>query len=126
MSGPTITQVDAAVRAALAEARGPLPRPGEPEIFAGRLLSVREVARLSGATKEVRIAPGTVVTPLARDELKRRGVSLRFISQHDIPRENQAGTWGFAIEAETAPATVLRRVLLADADSWIELAGGAI
>ena len=41
---------------------------------------------------------GTVVTPLARDLLKRRGIGLRFVSRAEAERVGNAGEWGFAIE----------------------------
>ena len=45
-------------------------------IFADRLLSLRHAEAIAdGAAREVRVAPGTVITPLARDWLKRNGVT---------------------------------------------------
>lgn len=121
-NAPTIPQVEAAVRAVLAErhrARS-VSEPGV-DVFAGRLLSERHVQDLDGTIRTLRLAPGTVVTPLARDLLKRRGVEVRFIHQSATRRGEEAGEWGFAIEVETGIAASLRRALLSDAESWSEL-----
>src|SRR4051812_13628462 len=62
-----IAEVDRAVRSVLAELRRePTPALPRAEVFADQLLSLRHVERLAAGTREVRIAPGTVVTPLAR------------------------------------------------------------
>src|SRR4051794_28741496 len=100
MNGPTIAEVDAAVRAVLAGQSARAIPQGDP-IFAGRLLRLADAEGLAGRGRVVRVAPGTVVTPLARDHLKRHGVELRFVSQGEVNRLRNPGEWGFAIEVES-------------------------
>ncbi len=123
-------EVNAAVLAVLAEWSRPLgrggtvtapdaERPAQPEVFADRLLSVRQAEGLVDRG-EVRILPGTVVTPLARDLLKRRGVAVRVVSGREAiaARTSDQGEWGFALESARHPglAAALRR-------HWLEAAG---
>ena len=130
-------EVNAAVLAVLAEwtrppggkGNGRIPaRPGRHEIdvFADRLLGVRQ-AEAWGDRSEIRILPGTVVTPLARDFLKRRGVDVRVVAGREatLARGQRRGEWGFAIESTRHAGLVasLRRQWL-DAD-WCEIAAGA-
>ena len=129
--GPTLLDVDAAVRAVLAEMFPVRPRLGlsrEPrkpgiESFAGTLVSLKQVEILSPKIVELLIAPGTVVTPLARDLLKRRGVSIRFVARSEVARAGNLGEWGFAIESEINRGLLeaLRRGLLEGPESWFEV-----
>ena len=83
-----------------------------PEVYADRLLGVRQAEGLA-ARGEVRILPGTVVTPLARDLLRRRGVAVRVVSGREaiLARTREQGEWGFAIDSPRQPglAEALRR-----------------
>src|SRR4051794_14720094 len=119
---PTIAQVDAAVRAVLAQRRpsAPADRP-----FVGKLLGLRHVEALPAETRDVAIAPGTVVTPLARDLLKRRGIATRLVSEHELGRSQGRGEWGFVIEDDSGLASALRRGLLGD-DDWAEVGSDAL
>lgn len=110
MNEPTIRQVDEAVRAVLG---GIELHDG---VFAGRLLGLKHVGALAGSN-EVRIAPGTVVTPLARDELKRLGIAVRVVAEG----EARCGEWGFAVEIESGLTAALRRALLEGPASWREV-----
>ena len=128
--GPSLPEVDAAVRAVLADLFAPT-RPGSAtngrrpatadDVFAGRLLSLREAERLSEGLRAVRVAPGTVVTPLARDYLKRAGVEVRFVSRSEVETRRNAGTWGFAIESGSGVVEAFRRCLLDGDALWHEL-----
>src|SRR4051812_6394077 len=85
MTGPSLQDVEFAVWSVLAEIRGVPGRNGrghgqKSEVFAERLFSLRHAEGLPAAAREVRLVPGTVVTPLARDFLKRRGIEVRFVS----------------------------------------------
>ncbi len=121
-----IAEVDAAVRSVL---RGDDRRAAGVEeaiggsLFAERLFSLRHAEGLPAHWVEVRIAPGTVVTPLARDHLKRRGITLRQVTKGDgdDSRPKRAGSWAFAVEraAESGVVAALRRALLED--DWTEL-----
>jgi hypothetical protein len=127
MNGPTIAQVDAAVRAVLAGLGiGREAYESDVEVFAGRLLTLRHAEGLAPGVREIRVAPGTVVTPLARDHLKRQGVGLRVVSEGEARGSRREGEWGFAIEAESGMVAALRRALLAGTDPWRMIDGGPI
>jgi hypothetical protein len=122
-----IAEVDDAVRSVLST-RGRGPESGRPtsgaEVFAGRLLALRQVEAMPGATREVRVAPGTVVTPLARDLLKTRGIALRMVARAEVARVRHPGEWGFAIieeGAESGTIAAMRRTLIEG--EWAELEG---
>src|SRR3954447_11545461 len=119
-----IAEVDAAVRSVLAaQGRGPSlgGRAVEAEVFCGRLFSLRHAEALPGSAREVRLGAGTVVTPLARDLLKKRGVAIRLVSKGEVARVRRPGEWGFAIEdaAGSGVIAALRRAWLED--DWMEL-----
>jgi hypothetical protein len=95
--------------------------PAGGEVFAERLLALRHVQMLGPHVREVRVAPGTVITPLARDELKRRGVAVRWVSRRDVDAVRDRGEWAFAIEGESGVLTALRRTWLEERESWREL-----
>jgi hypothetical protein len=79
----------------------------------GRLLSADDLRRHLTGQKEIVVAPRTIVTPLAADELRGKGVRLR---REEIAATNgkaAAGTWGYALETpdglvESAVAAVRR------------------
>ncbi len=128
MTSPSLQDVESAVWAVLAEIRSAPGRNGRGqgqggEVFAERLFSLRHAEGLPAAAREVRIVPGTVVTPLARDHLKRRGIELRFVSEWQTEGGLDRGEWGFAIESESGLMTALRRAFLDGAEGWIELDG---
>ncbi len=118
-----ISIVDAAVRTVLAELRGTtrLDDRGTSPVFAGRLLSLRHAEALSAGVRVVRIAPGTVVTPLARDLMKRQGIAVQLAGIAEFGA-TAAGEWAFAIDSDMGALHPLRRSLLEDAGRWTELA----
>jgi hypothetical protein len=125
--GPGIQDVDAAVRSVLAErfdSRRGL-RSAEASLFSSRLLSLREAESLPVGSRVVRVAPGTVVTPLARDYLKKLGVAIQFASRSEVDRARNAGEWGFAIESESGLLEAFRRSMLDSSEGWIELGASA-
>ena len=74
-----IQQVNDAVLSVLARLTGP-PRSRkeqDTQRFLDKLFSVRHAEALPPGTKVVQTNVGTVITPLARDWLKRRGITLR-------------------------------------------------
>lgn len=130
MTSPSLQDVESAVWSVLAELRSAPGRNGRghgqgAEVFAERLFSLRHAEGLPASSREVRIVPGTVVTPLARDHLKRRGIELRFVSEWQTDGRLDRGEWGFAIESESGLMTALRRALLDGAEGWVELEGVA-
>lgn len=50
---------------------------GPPPEFSRGLISEKQVQALAGDTREVRAAPGVKFTPLALDELRRRGIKVK-------------------------------------------------
>jgi hypothetical protein len=119
-----IAEVDAAIRSVLAT-QDRAPQPGRSgagaEIFGGRLFALRHAESLPEGTREVGLAPGTVVTPLARDLLKARRVAVRSVSKSEVARVRHPGEWGFAIDGSAASgvAAALRRTWLEE--DWTEL-----
>jgi hypothetical protein len=129
-----IAAVDAAVRAVLGTAgrgREDRTRESQPEpdpgltVFAGRLLAHRHAESLPAATRAIGIAPGTVVTPLARDALKGRAITVRFLSRGEFSQTRDPGEWGFAIDepSDAGPGLIaaMRRGWIED--DWTELEG---
>jgi hypothetical protein len=119
-----IAEVDAAVRSVLAtQGRGPQVghREAGSEVFGERLFALRHAEALGGETREVRVAAATVVTPLARDLLKKRGIAIRLVSKTEVARVKNPGEWGFAIEGSAGSGMVaaLRRGWLEE--DWSEL-----
>jgi hypothetical protein len=121
-----IGEVDAAVRAVLAERKSVL-RPAtqaDGQVHLDRLFSVRHAEALPRGTKILRIGPGTVVTPLARDLLRRQGISILL----GLPEPTKAadGEWAFsiAIHSEGGILQALQRALIEDPRSWIALPAG--
>ena len=132
----TWAEVNAAVLAVLAEwsrpaargdgrvpARSTQPRP---EVVADRLLGVRRAESLLDRA-EVRVLPGTVVTPLALALLRKGGVAVRVASGRDAAaaRSADAGEWGFHVAAtrHSGLAEALRRHWLAE--GWSDIDAGA-
>jgi hypothetical protein len=92
-------------------------------VFAERLFSLRHAEALGPRAREVRVAPGTVITPLAQHELKQRGIVVRFASKSELIRAKRKGEWAFAVESESGVVSALRRSLLDDSESWLEADG---
>ena len=113
-----IARVHDATRSVLSQLGRPASQ--DAEVFPERLLALRHVEQMGPHVRAVRVAPGTVVTPLARDELKRRDVKLSWISRRDAEAGRERGEWGFAIEGDSGVLTALRRTWLEE-DVWHEL-----
>jgi len=126
--GPTslgpdpISIVAAAVRAVLDDRLGSArsDRRASAPVFADRLFSLRHAEALMPGTSVLRVAPGTVVTPLARDLLKRQGVVVQLAGIAEF-EATARGEWAFAIDSGHGPVEALRRSLLEDAGRWAEL-----
>lgn len=125
MNEPTIAQVEQAVRAVLAEfgrARSNV-SPGRNTTFPGRLLAQRHVESLDPAIRAIDVSPGTVITPLARDLLKRRGVEVRWVSQEAA---HPSGRFALAIDTVSTLAGPWKRALLAGSGRWEEVPAEAM
>jgi hypothetical protein len=119
MSTTGAIDVDAVVRAVLAELARRNGHKEDGHVFAGRLLGQSQVEALDGV-KEIKVAAGTVVTPLAVDLMKRRGISLKVVSGREAAVSKGTGEWAFAIEGpRSGKAEAIRRTLLA---GWAEVA----
>lgn len=118
MSEPTVEQVESIVRAVMTSRT-------DTQVgvtFEGRLLGLRAAEGLDRNTQVVSIRSGTVITPLARDWLKKRGVEIQIAAE----RERIEGRWGFVVEQETGVTAALRRILLEGPDGWVEVGQTAI
>jgi hypothetical protein len=140
---PRIAEVDAAVRAVLSRlavsqparpnagqatagaAIPPVPLPADAHPFAGRLLALRHVEMLPATIREIRLDAVAVVTPLARDALRRRGIALRLISAGELSRTGARGEWGVCIDRGFPLADPFRRALMAGPQSWLDLGDAA-
>ena len=121
---PSWNEVNAAVLAVLGEFRRPKrsftrASTSPPDVFVDRLFSLRH-AEAIGDVDEVRVLAGTVVTPLAKELLKRRRIGFRFVSGREaaLARSLHKGEWGFAIESRSGQVEAIRRLLL---DDWTEV-----
>lgn len=124
-----IRAVDEAVRVVLAEMFGaarvagptvarPIVPTAEP-VFADRLFGLKQAEALEPGAM-IRVATGTVITPLARDLLKKKNVIVRLAGAAEVAATAR-GEWGFAIEAGPGWLDALRRSMLEDAGAWREL-----
>jgi hypothetical protein len=119
MREPTAQEVADAVKAVL----GPRARGGDgltsgATLFPGRLLSARSAEALPPGTQAVRLAASAVVTPLARDILKKRGITVVLTPDAS---EATRGAWGFCLESSDGVGLALRRSLLARGEVWHEI-----
>ena len=126
---PTLGEINAAVLAVLGGMSRPAKAEGRPaphhrDVFVDRLFALRHAEGVGDGIDEVRILAGTVVTPLARDLLKRRRIGLRVVSgrEAELARGTDRGEWGFAIDSRSGAVEALRRLLLEGRD-WAEVDG---
>jgi len=121
-----IKNVDGAVRAVLAELKlkGPCRSRKESDrhVVVDRLFSLRHAEALPPGTRIVQLGPATVVTPLARDLLKRKGITIQLGGLGES-LNTARGEWAFSIAADSellGTVKALRRALLEDPGAWIE------
>ena len=67
-----------------------------------RLLSADDLRRHLTSQKELVLLPKTVVTPLAADELRAKGVRIRWESTTQETKSASAGGWFYAMEKHDA------------------------
>lgn len=67
-----------------------------------RLLSADDLRQHLNGQREVRLLPRTIVTPLAADELRARGVRIAFDAAVTVAATTCAATWGYAEEKPDA------------------------
>jgi hypothetical protein len=118
-----LARIEAIVRQVLASILQSAPPQPAPTVtpapaFAGPLLADRHVEALPAGTTALSIDPATVVTPLARERLKRRGINLRIVSRAELVRTGAIAEWGLALESG---GDALRRSLLSGPEPWLDL-----
>lgn len=81
-----------------------------------RLLSAEDLRRHLNGQREIQLTPRTIVTPLAADELRARGVRISWQDAKPAAAAlaPQAGHWGYALER--AEPTVAAAVLALERD----------
>jgi hypothetical protein len=79
-----------------------------------RVLSADDLRRHLNGQRELRLLPRTVVTPLAADELKARGVRVSWQDATANGATPTAGTWGYAQERPDAVVDSVVRALERD------------
>jgi hypothetical protein len=87
----------------------------------GRLLSADDLRRHLTSQREIVLAPRTVVTPLALDELRGKGVRIRREEQASC--RASAGTWGYAEEAPDALVAAALGALAREGKTLLALSG---
>lgn len=82
--------------------------------FPGKLLLERHAASLPDSTRHLVTGPSTVVTPLAREILRKRGVHVRIATMPDAgsTSPSQAGEWGVVRLCESPQAQTLEAMLI--------------
>jgi hypothetical protein len=130
MAGPApipddpIQQVTEAVRSVLdgERPRSPERKDSDRHVFVGTLLSVRQAEALPSGTRTVQVACGVVVTPLAQEMLKRRGITIQLGSPIGSRiKGGSSGEWGFVVDSDLGTVLALRRALVGDERPWSEL-----
>ncbi len=64
-----------------------------------RLLSADDLRRHLNGQRELQLLPRTIVTPLAADELRARGVRITWVANPQAGRQPSGARWGYAQEA---------------------------
>ncbi|GIW87057.1 MAG: hypothetical protein KatS3mg108_1381 [Isosphaeraceae bacterium] len=117
MNGPSAAEVDAVVRAVLTGRAGGagLDRDSSIYGFAGRVLTLRVVSGLPETIRQVVVGCETVVTPMARDALRQRGVVVSIESGPAVP----AGVeWALASDGDSPRFEAYRRAVLGGPGAW--------
>jgi hypothetical protein len=94
---------------------------GRVPVFVGRVLGERHVAAMEASDREIRLAPGTVITPLARDAIKRKGLTLRIVAPGELARSGHVGEWGIVIERGVGADESLRRAIHGGGETWLDV-----
>ncbi len=87
-----------------------------------RVLSADDLRRHLTSQRELMLLPRTIVTPLAADELKARGVRITWQAPKPAEKADAAGGWGFAQERPDATVEAAVRALERDGTPVVPLA----
>lgn len=135
---------DMAVASAVAPLRSSLPNGGrigaasspiaaqvvDDSIFAfpGKLLLERHAVSLPDSTRQILTSPSTVVTPLAREILRKRGVAVRISNASGLSSPNPviAGEWAVLRLCESPQSQSLEAMLIGrGGEGWIGFGASA-
>jgi len=147
VSDPSAADVSAAVMAVLREMAGAAAQPADrPSVlhsgrmrigpaqgittvsddsivaFPGKLLLERHAVSLPDSTRQIVTTPSTVVTPLAREILRKRGVAVRISNASSLGSPNPviAGEWAVVRLCESPQAQSLETMLIGrGGEGWI-------
>src|SRR2546421_371670 len=84
-----------------------------------RVLSADDLRRHLTSQRELQLLPRTIVTPLAADELKARGIRVTW--QAPKPAAEKAGGWGYAQERPDAAVAAAVQALKRDGTRLVAL-----
>jgi|GEM_PF-4366405 len=90
--------------------------------FPGKLLLERHAVSLPESTRQIVTSPATVVTPLAREILRKRGVSVRISNASGLgtPKPVLAGEWAVVRLCESPRAQSLEAMLVGrGGEGWV-------
>jgi hypothetical protein len=90
--------------------------------FPGKLLLERHAVGLPESTRQILTSPSTVVTPLAREILRKRGVTVRIsnASGLGLPKPVLAGEWAVVRLCESPQAQSLEAMLVGrGGEGWV-------
>lgn len=95
------------------------------QAFAGSLILERHAVDLPAGVSELAIAPKTVVTPLAREILKKRGITLRWAGAANWPGQGgqNAGEWAVLRISGSAQALAVESTLAGRSGEGWDLVG---
>jgi len=96
--------------------------------FPGKLLLERHAVSLPDATRQIVTSPATVVTPLAREILRKRGVAVRISNASGLNSINPviAGEWAVLRICESPQAQSLEAMLIGrGGEGWIGFGSAA-
>lgn len=113
--------VKARASAAIAASSGPVVDDST-VTFPGKLLLERHAVSLPGSTRLILTSPATVVTPLAREILRRRGVIVRISNVSGIGSSKaiDAGEWAVVRLCDSPQAQSLEAMLIGrGGEGWI-------
>lgn len=96
--------------------------------FPGKLLLERHAVSLPDSTRQILTSPSTVVTPLAREILRKRGVAVRISNASGLSSPNPviAGEWAVLRLCESPQAQSLEAMLIGrGGEGWVGFGASA-
>src|SRR5437588_7293354 len=86
-----------------------------------RVFSADDLRRHLTSQRELELLPRTIVTPLAADELKARGIRVRWQAAKPKETASPAGCWGYAQDRPDAAVEAAVRALERDGTPVVAL-----